>query len=135
MDVLIRNDFQDLFPTTMCFGERTKSWEVWAPKRTISTSHVLVCIIYSPWVMDMHTSHLIEAANFGILLSLWDTLRNILRNTESKEKYVYSISVSKIICCGGWPLEWLLEKKQFKYNLTLIFHFSYHYISFILQQF
>ena len=60
------------------------------------------CLYYLfPMVMDMHTSHLIEAANFGILLSLWDTLRNILRNTESKEKYVYSISVSKIICCGG----------------------------------
>ena len=42
------------------------------------------------------------------------------------------MSVSEIICCGGWPL----DKKQFRYNIILIFYiyiYIYIYISSISQ--
>ena len=40
------------------------------------------------------------------------------------------MSVSEIICCGGWPL----DKKQFRYNSILIFYsLAYIYISSISQ--
>ena len=47
----------------------------------------------------------------GALRNIWETPR------VKKDAYVYSISVSEIIYCGEWPL----DKKQFRYNLILIF--------------